>query len=563
MLRILIVDDDEVLVEHMVEFFNRCGWDAHGAHDGKEALAKLNTSFDAVVLDVQMPVMHGEQTLAEIRKRFELDGVCVVLLTAYATVGSAIRSIRLGAHQYLEKPFDLSLLKKVLIAGIARQKISALRGRLLASLGMDTILREIGAILSETVVGSNPYLVLLDDAGSITSIQRGTTHFDDAELDRLRAAGSRRFVQEILHHGRPVFVGDSARISEWGPFLTDAKAMLAAPIPASGGRVAGIIDLESAEDDALDASWEDVLVYLADLAGIAMEIAGKVRENAALSAAKARVEADASAARAEAETDARAEREMRERMILLVRELGHRLLTPVQVITFEADAMMAKDFKATTERGTSSSRPGSMLRRRIDAIRSSASEVAGVCQYLRDVSRDIPVDIRPVPLLGVVHSCMDVHLSEFESKRISLTMPDETSNSVQVRADPGLLKYSLECLVRNAIEAIEKARKERPTPPKGKHRNKVEEDRITVGIELDDQKKMVSISVADTGTGVPEQDRKRLFVALFTTKERPYPAGTGLFSVNRYMVLQGGSIELGSSSGTGATFVLKIPLDQK
>ncbi len=110
--RILIVDDDEGLVHFLSRLFERQGYEALVCSDGQSALQRLATeSFDTVLMDYKMPGLNGLDTLAEI-KRAQCK-TPVIIMTAYGTTETAIEAMKLGAYDYLLKPFDNEELKRV------------------------------------------------------------------------------------------------------------------------------------------------------------------------------------------------------------------------------------------------------------------------------------------------------------------------------------------------------------------------------------------------------------------------------------------------------------------
>ena len=149
--KVLVVDDNENIVREATTYLELEGWEASGASNGKEALDCLTTEFDAVVLDLKMPVLDGENTLTEIRRRSELDATCVVILTAYGEVKGAMRAVRLGAYQYIEKPFEMQDLHKILAGGVALQKAHALRRELLTAFQPDDLFEHDGQITKRDV----------------------------------------------------------------------------------------------------------------------------------------------------------------------------------------------------------------------------------------------------------------------------------------------------------------------------------------------------------------------------------------------------------------------------
>ena len=118
---VMLVDDEVPFVETMTKRLKKRALKVITAFSGREALETLDKqhNIDVVILDVKMPGMDGIETLKEIKTTFPLTEV--VMLTAHATVESAIEGMRLGAFDYLMKPCDIEqLMEKVNAA--ARKK---------------------------------------------------------------------------------------------------------------------------------------------------------------------------------------------------------------------------------------------------------------------------------------------------------------------------------------------------------------------------------------------------------------------------------------------------------
>ena len=104
---ILVVDDEESITDVLKKELSSDGYQVQTAHDGQEAIdAVKSTPIALVVLDLQMPKVNGFDVLRYVKENF--PGVKVIVLTGYADLGNAIRCKRLGADQFLEKPFNLS-----------------------------------------------------------------------------------------------------------------------------------------------------------------------------------------------------------------------------------------------------------------------------------------------------------------------------------------------------------------------------------------------------------------------------------------------------------------------
>jgi DNA-binding NtrC family response regulator len=105
MAKILVVDDQELMRDSLAATLAREGHEVSAAGDGQAAVQRLSAArFDLLISDLKMPKMTGIELLAEAKKlRPEMP---VVLMTAFATVGTAVEAMKLGAYDYIQKPFD-------------------------------------------------------------------------------------------------------------------------------------------------------------------------------------------------------------------------------------------------------------------------------------------------------------------------------------------------------------------------------------------------------------------------------------------------------------------------
>lgn len=100
---VLVVDDEPVVRSFLVRVLEQEGYVVQAAHNGREALRRLEESpFDVLLTDIKMDQLDGVQLLARTRDRY--PDIAVILLTGHATVQSAVEALRLGAHDYLLKP---------------------------------------------------------------------------------------------------------------------------------------------------------------------------------------------------------------------------------------------------------------------------------------------------------------------------------------------------------------------------------------------------------------------------------------------------------------------------
>src|ERR1051326_3914224 len=108
--RLFIVDDEPGICRVLSTFFTREGWEVMTFHSPAEALKALpGSDVDVLITDLQMPDMTGVQFLEALRK----DGhtMPVLMITAHGTIATAVQAMRLGAYDYLTKPFDMEAVK--------------------------------------------------------------------------------------------------------------------------------------------------------------------------------------------------------------------------------------------------------------------------------------------------------------------------------------------------------------------------------------------------------------------------------------------------------------------
>lgn len=111
--RILVVDDDRALLKALVEALKSMGYDAVGQSESEQGLAYISSwGPDAAIFDLKMPGMNGLELLGRaLQVQPELP---VLLLSAHGTIETAVRAVREGAYDFLEKPFDLAKIELTL-----------------------------------------------------------------------------------------------------------------------------------------------------------------------------------------------------------------------------------------------------------------------------------------------------------------------------------------------------------------------------------------------------------------------------------------------------------------
>lgn len=118
--RILIVDDNKELREILEEYLRNEAGLIDGASNGKEALARHSQSpYDLIITDLNMPEVNGMEMIKSIKQ--ENDVTEFIIITGYASLDSAVEAVKMGAFDYIVKPFRMEELK--VVVKNARDKI--------------------------------------------------------------------------------------------------------------------------------------------------------------------------------------------------------------------------------------------------------------------------------------------------------------------------------------------------------------------------------------------------------------------------------------------------------
>ena len=168
-MRILIVDDELVVRESLYHWFSRQGYPAQSARSGKDALEKLEQeNFDTLFVDMKMPGMSGFELLEIVKKRY--PETAVVIITAYGSVDTAVQAMKIGASDYLLKPFKPDQLSLIMEKISQQMKLASeyryLKGQMDKICRFDNIIGEsdpmkkIYTMIEEVAKTDAPVLIL-------------------------------------------------------------------------------------------------------------------------------------------------------------------------------------------------------------------------------------------------------------------------------------------------------------------------------------------------------------------------------------------------------------------
>jgi len=235
---VLVVDDERLIRWSLEQTLAKIGYEVATADTGAAALSSAREEPpDLLLLDLKLPDLDGIEVLRQLKA--QQPTVQVVIMTAYADVGTAVEAMRLGAYDYLPKPIDFDglavTLRNALEARQLRQKVTLLREKLAPShfdhiVGESQVMREVVA-LARKVSASGAITVLIQgESGTGKDILARAVHYESARVNEP--------LMEVTCTAMPETLLESELFGHERGAFTDAKAQKKGLIElADGGTV--------------------------------------------------------------------------------------------------------------------------------------------------------------------------------------------------------------------------------------------------------------------------------------------------------------------------------------
>jgi signal transduction histidine kinase/DNA-binding response OmpR family regulator len=490
------------------------------AEDGVNGIAEaLRTRPDLVLLDIGLPRMDGYEVAAALRALPALRGTPIVALTAFATSGDRERVLATGCDGYLSKPIDPDTF-----AGRIEEFLRGRRERLEREQELP-LLRE----LNQRFVGR-----LLERLEQVEQLNR-RLEWRSAQLAALQSIFEtitpdldvRGMLASVLPAIARAIGASEIRVELEAPFELVVAGRAAEPAagddPAGGAlwtvplvvrqRPIGRMTVRGAREPGAGADGEQLLRVVGSHLASAVENARLYedlrRQMEALQRTQARlVEAARLAAVGE-----------------LAAVVAHEINNPLTSVLGFA-SMLAEQVPPTEP-----------LREQLEIVVSEATRARDIVRDLLDFGRPRPLALQPVDLNAVVRQVLTI----LKPRDRQVAIHEEYAPDLPlVEADAARLKQVFVNLVQNALQAM---------PGGGR-----------LWVRTEHQGDTVTVAFTDTGTGIAPEHLLRIFDPFFTTK--PPLNGTGLgLSVSLGIVQQhGGTIDVASEVGRGATFTVRLPV---
>jgi DNA-binding NtrC family response regulator len=191
--KILVVDDEHLIRWSLEQSLIKQGYDVATAASGEEAVKQVQDEApELVLLDIQLPGMDGLEVLEKVK---EIDGeIIVVMVTALGVLETAVKAMRLGAYDYINKPFNLDelsiIVKKALETRQLRKEVAHLRSAQASKFGIDNIIgdsRHMKQVLDmvRKVAKSDASTVLIQgESGTGKELIARAIHMESARSDK-------------------------------------------------------------------------------------------------------------------------------------------------------------------------------------------------------------------------------------------------------------------------------------------------------------------------------------------------------------------------------------------
>jgi DNA-binding NtrC family response regulator len=147
--RILVVDDEDIVIKSCMRILDGDDYQIDVAHDGREALRKVEENpYDVMILDIMMPNLGGLEVLRRVKEAY--PDVDVIMITGLSQIDTAVQAMKLGAFDYISKPFEPDEFKLVVQRALERRRL--LRENL-------NLKNEVSAKYRfENIIGSSPQM---------------------------------------------------------------------------------------------------------------------------------------------------------------------------------------------------------------------------------------------------------------------------------------------------------------------------------------------------------------------------------------------------------------------
>ena len=238
MVKILIIDDEKSILDLLSVVFKKEGYTVETALSAKMALELIDKEeFDLVLTDIKLPQMSGMKILQYVKEKY--PAMPVVMITAYGTIKQAIEALKMGAMDYIVKPFNMEELKIIVAQGLENRRIQQenvlLKKDLEEKYGMNNMVGKSKKMLEvynliEKIAATDSTVLISGESGTGKEIAARAIHFHSRRRERpfvsinCGALPENLLESELFGHVKGSFTGAIA--NKKGMFETAEKGTL-------------------------------------------------------------------------------------------------------------------------------------------------------------------------------------------------------------------------------------------------------------------------------------------------------------------------------------------------
>jgi DNA-binding NtrC family response regulator len=237
-IRVLIIDDELVICKSCEKIIRRAGHEAKYALNGRDGMRMIGEEeFDVVFIDLKMPDIGGMEVLRNVKQRH--PDIIAIIITGYATIASAVETMKLGAFDYLPKPFTAQEFRVALDNAIEKRTI-LLENKALSEnaepvaefeglIGKSQPMQEVFSLITK-VAGSDSTVLILGESGTGKELVAAAIHRRSGRRDRKFVAldcgtlSPELLESELFGHVKGAFTG--AVVTKLGLFEVADKGTL-------------------------------------------------------------------------------------------------------------------------------------------------------------------------------------------------------------------------------------------------------------------------------------------------------------------------------------------------
>lgn len=529
-IKILIIDDEQGIRDVLCQQFADLGYTVAAAANGQEAVEKASREkFNLAVCDLKMPKWDGIRTLKELKK--VAPHIEVIMATAYGNIETAVQSIKMGAYDFIQKPFNLDEISALAERALEKAELKIIAALyetskiLLSRVRLEDLLPELVPISLKFLNADQASFMLFDENQKL--YVAASSGLEDPGIKNLRISLGERVAGKVAQNGAAVIISGPLKEDERFQGLegnADVRSSIIAPLLSSNGQILGVFSVARIKKDVPfeESDQKSLEVFLSQI-GQAIENIRLYRE------LEDKIE---DLNRAYAKLSDMQEELIHQEKLAAIGELAsgvaHELNNPLTAIIGLTDLLLEGDGQKEEDR------------KDFTTIRFQADRCRKIILNLMHFARKHKTEKKEVRINDVIRSSLELAQYDFKSGSMECDVRlDE--DLPPILADSYQLQQVFLNIMNNARHAME-----------GKTR-----PRLVITSRREDSK--VSVGFEDNGCGMSREVLTNIFMPFFTTKEVGKGTGLGL-SVSYGIVREhGGEIRVQSEPGKGSRFFVELP----